>query len=99
MTYIQMIPCYFTSWGHLIQTVKEQILEALGKISHHLERAMSGEIRFFYLDETVATILFFRHSAEREWSTLCCRWARKGTRPDIPMADMVVYMYFQQQTH
>jgi len=66
---------------------EEQISEAFGKISHHIERAKSGEIRFFYLDETVATILFFRHSAEREWSTLCCRWARKGTRPEIPMAD------------
>ena len=72
---------------------KEQISQALEKISHHLGRAISGEIRFFYLDETVATILFFRHSAEREWSTLCCRWARKGTRPEIPMADDHVRVY------
>jgi len=60
-----------------IVPTKEKILEALGKISHHIERAMSGEIRFFYFDETVATL----------WSTLCCCWARKGTRPEIPMAD------------
>jgi len=60
-----------------IVPTKEQILEALGKISYHIQRAISGEIRFFYFDETVATM----------WSTLCCRWARKGTRPEIPMAD------------
>jgi transposase len=56
---------------------QEQIDQAFGKISHHLERANMGEIRFFYLDETVATM----------WSTLCYRWARKGTRPEIPMSD------------
>ena len=56
---------------------QEQIDQAFGKISYHLERARTEEIRFFYLDETPATL----------WSTLCYRWARKGTRPEIPMAD------------
>jgi transposase len=60
-----------------IVPTKEQIIQAFGKISANLERAMSGETRFFYLDETVATM----------WSTLCYCWARKGTRPEIPMAD------------
>ncbi len=58
-----------------IVPTKEQITQAFGKISVNLEKAKSGETRFFYLDETVATILFFRHSAEREWFTLCYLWA------------------------
>jgi len=56
---------------------QEQIDCARKRIWHYLEKAKSGEIRFFYLDETTATV----------WSTLCYRWARKGTRPEIPMAD------------
>jgi transposase len=44
---------------------------------HYLEKANSGEMRFFYLDETPATM----------WSTVSYVWARKGTRPEIPMAD------------
>jgi transposase len=60
-----------------IVPTEEQIAFAFKTISHHLEEAKKGKIRFFYLDETTATV----------WSTLCYRWARKGTRPEIPMAN------------
>ncbi len=60
-----------------IVPTKEQIDQALNQIAHYLEKAISGEIRFFYLDESTATM----------WSTLSYVWARKGTRPEIPMAD------------
>ncbi len=56
---------------------QEQIDQANEMTFHYLEKANSGEMRFFYLDETLATM----------WSTLSYVWARKGTRPEIPMAD------------
>jgi transposase len=55
----------------------EEIVETNKKTFYYLEKARLGEIRFFYLDETLATM----------WSTLSYVWARKGTRPEIPMAD------------
>ena len=55
----------------------EQIAETNSKTFHYLEKARLGEILLFYLDETPATM----------WSTLSYVWARKGTRPEIPMAD------------
>ena len=60
-----------------IVPTQEQIAQANEKTFHCLQRARSGESRFFYLDETPATM----------WSTLSYCWARKGTRPEIPMAD------------
>jgi transposase len=60
-----------------IVPTQEQITEANEKTFHYLEKAKTGDVRFFYLDETPATM----------WSTLSYRWARKGTRPEIPMAD------------
>ena len=42
-----------------------------------LKKAQEGRFRLFYLDETIATM----------WATLSRIWARKGTRPEIPMAD------------
>lgn len=56
---------------------QEQIDETNKKTFHYLEKARLGEIRLFYLDETLATM----------WSTLSYVWARKGTRPEIPTAD------------
>jgi len=60
----------------IIPTTK-QIIQTYRKIRRYLKKARAGRIRFFYMDETTATV----------WSTLCYRWARKGTRPEIPMAD------------
>jgi len=60
-----------------IVPTQEEIAETNSKTFYYLEKARSGEIRFFYLDETLATM----------WSTLSYVWARKGTRPEIPMAD------------
>jgi len=56
---------------------QEQIEQANQKTFHYLEKSRSRDIRFFYLDETSATV----------WSTLSYVWARKGTRPEIPMSD------------
>ena len=42
-----------------------------------LKKAREGHFRLFYLDETIGTM----------WSTLSMLWARKGTRPEIPMGD------------
>ncbi len=66
-----------------IVPTQEQIQQTNSKTFHCLEKARSGEIRFFYLDETPATM----------WSTLSYVWARKGTRPQIPMADDHGRMY------
>ena len=60
-----------------IVPTQEEIAEVNKKTFHYLEKARLGEVRLFYLDETPATV----------WSTLSYVWARKGTRPEIPMAD------------
>jgi len=60
-----------------IVPTQEQIEQANQKTFHYLEKSRSRDIRFFYLDETLATV----------WSTLSYVWARKGTRPEIPMSD------------
>jgi transposase len=60
-----------------IVPTQEQIDQANKTTFHYLEKANTGDVRFFYLDETPATM----------WSTLSYVWARKGTRPEIPMAD------------
>ena len=60
-----------------IVPTQEQIDQGNQDTYHFLKKASSGEIHFFYLDETPATM----------WSTLSYVWARKGTRPEIPMAD------------
>ncbi len=66
-----------------IVPTKEQIAQTNEKTFHYLEKASSGDIRFFYMDETLTTM----------WSTLSYVWARKGTRPEIPMADDHGRMY------
>ena len=60
-----------------IVPTQAEIAETNNKTFHYLEKARLGEVRLFYLDETLATM----------WSTLSYMWARKGTRPEIPMAD------------
>jgi transposase len=60
-----------------IVPTQEEIEQTNNKTFHYLEKARLGEIRLFYLDETTATM----------WSTLSYVWARKGTHPEIPMAD------------
>jgi transposase len=60
-----------------IVPTQKQIAETNKKTFYYLDKARLGEIRLFYLDETLATM----------WSTLSYVWARKGTRPQIPMAD------------
>ena len=60
-----------------IVPTQEQIEQANQKTFHYLEKSRSRDIRFFYLDETPATV----------WSTLSYVWARKGTRPEISMSD------------
>jgi transposase len=42
-----------------------------------LKKSKEGRFRLFYLDETIAAM----------WATLSRMWVRKGTRPEIPMAD------------
>jgi transposase len=56
---------------------KEKIIKAAKCIMRLLRKAQEGRFRLFYLDETIATM----------WATLSRIWARKGTRPEIPMAD------------
>jgi len=56
---------------------KEKMMRAAKCIVKLLKKAIEGRFRLFYLDETIATM----------WATLCRIWARKGTRPEIPMAD------------
>lgn len=60
-----------------IVPTQDEIAETNNKTFHYLDKARLGEMRLFYLDETLATM----------WSTLSYMWARKGTRPEIPMAD------------
>ena len=60
-----------------IVPTKEEIAETNIKTFYYLAKARLGELRLFYLDETLATM----------WSTLSYVWARKGTHPEIPMAD------------
>lgn len=52
-------------------------LRAARCIMSLLKKTREGRFRLFYLDETLASM----------WATLCRIWARKGTRPEIPMAD------------
>jgi len=56
---------------------REKMMRAAKCISRLLKKAKAGHFRLFYLDETIATM----------WATLCRMWARKGTRPEIPMGD------------
>ncbi len=53
------------------------MLKAAKCIAKLLENAREGHFRLFYLDETIAIM----------WATLCKVWARKGSRPEIPMGD------------
>jgi len=62
---------------HSIAPNRKKMLKAAKCIKRLLENAIKGHFRLFYLDETIATM----------WSTLCKVWARKGTRPEIPMGD------------
>ena len=66
-----------------IVPTQKDIVETNSKTFYYLEKARLGEVRLFYLDETPATM----------WSTLSYMWARKGTRPAIPMADDHGRMY------
>jgi transposase len=56
---------------------EEKIIKAAKCIMRLLKKAQEGRFRLFYLDETIATM----------WATLSKVWARKGTRPEVPMAD------------
>jgi transposase len=60
-----------------IVPTQEEIAETNSKTFHYLEKARLGEVRFFYLDETPATM----------WSTLSYMWARKGSGRAREMAD------------
>lgn len=51
--------------------------KAARSIMRLLINAETEHFLLFYLDETIATM----------WSTLSLVWARKGTRPEIPMGD------------
>jgi len=56
---------------------REKVIKAAKCIVRLLKKAQEGHFLLFYLDETNATM----------WATLSRVWARKGTRPEIPMAD------------
>lgn len=60
-----------------IVPTKEQIAQAMACIAGWLEKAEAGEVRLFYLDETLAML----------WATLSVGWARRGSRPEVPMGD------------
>ena len=60
-----------------IVPTEEQIQHAFALIKAWLHRAKAKHVRLFYLDETVAML----------WSTLSLGWARKGSRPQVAMAD------------
>lgn len=56
---------------------RKKMIKAAKCIARLLENARKGHFRLFYLDETIAAM----------WATLCKVWARKGSRPEIPMGD------------
>jgi len=62
---------------HSIVPSEEKMIKAAKCIVRLLKKAQEGHFRLFYLDETNATM----------WATLSRVWARKGTRPEIPMGD------------
>jgi transposase len=56
---------------------KKKMIKAAKCIMRLLKKAQEGRFRLFYLDETIATM----------WAALSRMWARKGTRPEVPMGD------------